>query len=450
MLFRSGHNAEANLARIESRILAETDASMSTFAGGLTLKDRKKLEELDEGVRRKALALLWAYLGRVELDDRQLEELKVEVAPTAHLLTQSMVAITLAYGATTPIMNAYAVAQNLIQAIAPGASPLLQLPYFTPAIAKAIEGDSKFHMTLQQYMAIPEAKRAQLTVGTDLLTHEQYNTAMAIARQLPHLQVPKGGAFFKVVGEKHITPGSLVSLIVKARFVPPGSVGVPEVTKQELEDVDPEEDDLDALLGRAKKSSKFSVDDSFQPPLAYAPYFARDYSPRWNIFLTDSKQGKIAVPPFTFTTFDKPIFENGKPTFNIQTMKAQFQAPPQAGQYTFVLHLVCDAYKGFDHSMEVTLVVDDASKAEEIEEEEEISEPDEGKYMHNIIHKNKNTNDFPDTLAGQMQAMKSGVPAPKRKIAKKKESDSDEDSDSEEEDEDTTSDTDTDTDTDEE
>ena len=143
-----GHNAEANLARIESRILAESDASTSSFAGGLTLKDRKKLEELDEGVRRKALALLWAYLGRVELNDRQLEELKVEVAPTAHLLTQAMIAITLAYGATTPIINAYAVAQSLIQAIAPNESPLLQLPYFTPAIAKTIEGDSKSHMTL--------------------------------------------------------------------------------------------------------------------------------------------------------------------------------------------------------------------------------------------------------------------------------------------------------------
>lgn len=448
-----GHNAEANLARIESRIMAESDASLSSLAGGLTLKDRKKLEELDEGVRRKALALLWAYLGRVELDDRQLEELKVEVAPIAHLLTQSMIAITLAYGATKPIMNAYAVAQSLIQAIAPNASPLLQLPHFTPAIAKAIEGNSRSHMTLQQYMAIPEAKRSQITVGAGLLTKEQYKTAMDVARQLPYLQVPKDGAFFKVVGEKHITPGSLVSLIVKARFVPPGSTDVPEVTKEDLLDIDPEEDDLDALLGRAKKSNKFTatVDDSFQPPLAYAPYFARDYSPRWNIFLTDSKQGKIAVPPFTFTTFDKPIFENGKPTFNMQTLKAQFQAPPQAGQYTFVLHLVCDAYKGFDHSMEVTLVVDDASKAEEIEEEEEISEPDEGMLIDSTIYNNISANDFSDTLAGQMQAMKTGVPAPKRKVVKKKESDSDdeEDSDSEEEDSDT-SDTDTDTDTDEE
>ena len=59
------------------------------------------------------------------------------------------------------------------------------------------------------------------------------------------------------------------------------------------------------------------------------------------------------------------------------------------------------------------------------------------------------TNWITDTIAGQMQAMKSGVPAPKRKVIRKKDSDSSEDSDSEEEDEDTASDTDTDTDTDE-
>ena len=107
--------------------------------------------------------------------------------------------------------------------------------------------------------------------------------------------------------------------------------------------VDPDEGDLDAILGRKKpiKEGETSEQKTVQPPLAYAPFFPRDYSPRWHVFLTDSKQGKMSVPPFTFTSFDKPIYDaSGKPTFNIQTLKAQFQAPPQAGQYTFVMHLV--------------------------------------------------------------------------------------------------------------
>jgi translocation protein SEC63 len=377
-----GEKADSGLAKLESRVLAEGEGA--PLSGGLSTKDRTKLEDLDGGVRRKALGLLWAYLGRVELDDEALNLAKVEVAPIAHALNSSFSAIALAFGSTGPILKSYLTAQNLMQAVAPGSSPLLQLPHITPAIARTIEGDSIAHLTLQQYMDLPDAYRRKISIGKGLLTEAQYQSAINVAKQLPRLQVEK--AFFKVPGEKYITPGSLVSLVVKGRFVPPGSTDIPEVNELDLEDVDPDEDDLDAILGRPKKDAKGGkpVEEAkpVQPPLAFAPYFPRDYSPRWHVFLTDSKQGKIAVPPSTFATFDKLIYDaNGKPSFNMQTIKTQFQAPPQAGHYTFVMHLICDSYLGFDTKMEVTLVVEDVSKAAEIEDEDEISEPDEGKYL---------------------------------------------------------------------
>jgi len=222
--------------------------------------------------------------------------------------------------------------------------------------------------------------------------------------------------------------------VVKGRIIPPGSINVPQVNELDLEDIDPDEGDLDALLGKKKqgKGESAKAEKPIPPPLTFAPYFARDYSPRWHVFLSDSKQGKIAVPPFTFTTFDKPIFDaNGKPSFDMQTLKAQFQAPPQAGHYTFVMHLICDSYIGFDTKMEVTLVVDEASKAETIEAEDDISEPDE------------------DSLAGQMNALKTGglsaTAAPRKKKPVQEESD-----DSNTDDDDDTSETNTDTDPDEE
>jgi translocation protein SEC63 len=370
-----GKNQDSGLNRLESRILAESDAL--PYAAGLDSKDKERLEELDGGIRRKALGLLWAYLGRVEVDDATLEQQKFGVAPIAYDLVQSFTAITLAFGFTKPILDAYHITQCLIQAVPPQSSALLQLPHVTPAIAKEIEEKSKKNISLQGFMDLPEAKRQQIAVSSGLSTSE-YETAVKVAKQLPRLQVAK--AFFKVVGEKHITPGSLVSFIVKGRFVPPGQAA-PAVNPADLEDIDPAEDDVDALLERknGKKSDKL-----IQPPLAYAPYFAEDHSPKWHVFLTDSKQGKMAVPPFTFTTFDKPIMTaDGKPTFNMQTLTAQFQAPPQAGQYTFVMHLVCDSYVGFDTKMEVTLVVDDASKAAELNDDDDISEPDEGKQSQN-------------------------------------------------------------------
>ncbi|KAI0128742.1 Sec63 Brl domain-containing protein [Xylariales sp. AK1849] len=399
-----GDKAESGLSKIESRALA---------AGIMSDKDQDKLESLD-GVKRKVLALLWAYLGRIELDDQALDNAKYMVAPIAAGMAQSYNAIALAYGNTKAIVASYLTTQRLIQAIPPKASPLLQLPHFTTAIVKAVEGESKAHLTVQQFMDQPDAQRRSLAVGKNLLSDAQYLEAVNVARQLPQLRVAK--AFFKVTGEKYIIPSSLVSLVVKGRIIPPGSTSVPAVKEADLEDIDPVEGDLEAL--------KKDDDQRILPPLAFAPRFARQHSPRWYIFLSDSKQGKMAVPPFTFTTFDKPIYTaEGKPTFNMQTLKAQFAAPPGPGHYTFVLNVICDSYIGFDTKMEVTLVVDDADKATDVDAESDISEPDE------------------DSLAGQMNALKGGAP-PK---PKKRRDTSDEEESGTEEEEDDTSATNTDT-----
>jgi translocation protein SEC63 len=439
-----GDKADAGLSKVESKLQA---------ANVLSLKEKEKLEELQSGPRRKALALIWAYLGRVELDDETLTKAKVEMGPVAHSLTKSMTAISLAYGNTTPILGSYYASQRIIQAIPPKGSPLLQLPHFNPAIVKAAEGDSRKHLTIQEFMDLPDTKRRGVAVGKDLLTEEQYKTAVSVAKQLPYLRVAK--AFFKVPGEKCIIPGSLVSLVVKGRFIPPGSEKVPEVNELDLEDVDAAEDDLDVILGR-KKPKQIGKDENGKPvfapaeetdvfpPLTFAPHFARDYSPRWHVFLTDSKQGKMAVPPFTFTQFDRPIYEADgvTPTYNMQTLEAKFAAPPQVGQYTFVMHVVCDSYVGFDTKMEVTLVVEEASKAAEMAGEDEISEPEEGQCPLISRHAQTVANASTDSIAGIMNAAKGGAPPKKRRVA---EEDDSEDESGTEEEEDDTSETNTDT-----
>lgn len=215
----------------------------------------------------------------------------------------------------------------------------------------------------------------------------------------------------------------------------------------DLEDIDPDEGDLDALLGRKSmkankakqlepgaeiKSGPASTDEvekPLQPPLAHAPFFCRDHAPRWHVFLSDETMQKIAVPPFALTTFSRPLFtETGAPTFNMQTFKMQFQAPPKADSYPFVAHVICDSYIGMDSREAVVLVVEDAAK-EEVASEDEISEPDE------------------DSLAGQMHALKSGQPlSPSTKRRSKKareEESSDEESDTEGDDGDDTSETNT-------
>ncbi|KAI9705222.1 MAG: secretory subunit [Bogoriella megaspora] len=425
--FLKGSRADAGLSTLEKRILAEGQTSRLT--SGMFGKDLSKLKSIDEGARRKALGLLWAYLGRVELGDKTLNEEKYEVPPTALKLFESFLAISLVFANTKPVLSSLEACQHLIQAIPPRSSPLLQLPNMTPQAVQAVEGvETRKHLSLQQFMKVPDAQRRKQLVDSGILKASQYQAAMKAVAQVPALVVEK--AFFKVQGEKHIIPNSLVELVVKARVIPPGTRNIPAVNEKDLLDKDKPE---------TAKASQAEEEQKFQPPLAHAPYYARDHSPRWYLFLADSKQGKIAVPPpaTPFSTFGKALFDDkGQPTFNMQTIKMQFGAPPQVGEYKFVMHLVCDSYIGLDTTMDVTLKVENASTAEEIDSEDEISEPDE------------------DTIAGQMQALKGNTPAsPKAKKPRRPRpvvEEEDSGSDTEGDEPDTESETDTDTDTDEE
>lgn len=66
-----GNRVDSGLGKIEKAITAESDVGPS--AAGLSSKDREILDGLD-GVRRKVLALLWSYLGRVRLDGSTLDD----------------------------------------------------------------------------------------------------------------------------------------------------------------------------------------------------------------------------------------------------------------------------------------------------------------------------------------------------------------------------------------
>lgn len=423
-----GGKADTGLGKLEKKLQATSDLDLAMLE-----KDKKLLNELDDATRRKTLALIWAYLGRIDLEDRTLEAEKYEVAPTALRLTEALASIGLAYGFTQPVLSTYQMAQALTQAIPPTklSLPLLQLPHFNPDIIQKIEtkteSTSKEHLTVQSFMALPAEQRQALAQAAGL-PNDRLKQAEQVARQLPYLRVEK--AFFKVQGEKYIIPSSLVQLAVKARFIPPGTSKIPPVSEADLEDPDPAEGDLKA---QNKEIEQHHI------PLAYAPYLPRDRAPQWHIFLADSRQGKIAVPPFRFSTFDKPAFkEDGTPTFEVVTMKMQFQAPPQPGEFKFTMHMVCDSYVGFDYKQDVTLVIDDASKAQEVDDDDDISEPDE------------------DTIAGQMAALKGQAtsdPEAKAKRRAARRAAHDEESDYEsgtDEDEESESETDTDTDSDDE
>lgn len=67
----SGNKMDSGLGKIEKSIAPENGPDPSV--SGLTPRDQEKLQGY-EGARRKASALVWAYLGRVRLDGSSLDD----------------------------------------------------------------------------------------------------------------------------------------------------------------------------------------------------------------------------------------------------------------------------------------------------------------------------------------------------------------------------------------
>ena len=64
----NGNKEDSGLGKIEKSIIQEDEPGPI-----MTQKDRQRLESYD-GARRKAAALLWAYLGRIRLDGASLDD----------------------------------------------------------------------------------------------------------------------------------------------------------------------------------------------------------------------------------------------------------------------------------------------------------------------------------------------------------------------------------------
>jgi translocation protein SEC63 len=298
--------------------------------------------------------------------------------------------MSLAFSNTKPLLSTVNASQNLIQAIPPGGPPLLQLPYFTPAVVQSIEGaNAREHLTVHEYLALPADKRKKLSVGPGLLTERQYQSAIATSLQFPAIHVDS--VWFLVDGEHCVTPNSLCELVVRFRFITPGTTDVPELDPgEEDSDLQENENDRDDNVAAAKRKKRRKGEDDdddedrprYAPPLAHAPLYSKDHSPVWYMFLGDAKTGRIAVPPYTYTTFSRPVLgKEGEVLQHQQTMAMQFGAPPSVGKYSFVLHIMCDSYIGFDVKEFVTMeVVEPEAVEEEVDdmvEEELVVEEDE-------------------------------------------------------------------------
>jgi translocation protein SEC63 len=342
---------------------------------------------------RKNLILLYSHVLRINSKSPKLTKDRYIVGAKAERLLNGMLSISLAHNWMDMTIQLMDMLQCLVQAVPPSsemrsASELMQLPGMTLEAAQAVTHSNAQwgHLGLQGFWKMGDQERRKgLRIGQsdNLISEQQYKDAVGVLGEWPRIEMVD--AFFKVTGEKIVTPGAVVQFIVKIRALPfkkDGTLlfnGVRANSDLNKRDTDSsvrpsnEEDDENESKQNPALEGKQAIG------YAHAPLFLEERKPNWWVFLADAKQSRIIVQPVKCTDIGPDA---------VRTFSIQFQAPPQVGLYSFRAIVKSDVYLGSEAEMSVLLKVDDASELEIEDYEDDISDPEE------------------DTLAGQMAAMR--------------------------------------------
>ncbi|KAJ7224482.1 Sec63 Brl domain-containing protein [Mycena pura] len=324
--------------------------------------------------RQRAMVLLYAYLLRLDVGQGLAKEQAALILQTP-LLLNAMLIITQSRNWLTPVLATMRIHAFLTQALPPSPAPrkpLAQLPGVKLDETQVNDDNYvAFVRTLQEQedSRVIDAQKALGRWG----------------------RVEIVDVSFRVIGERIITPSSIVYLVVKLRLVPPGA----EPPKQEEVDGEAvkrlkravEEREL-AFLNSRKDAEDLRPGQTFSGG-AHAPFWPGTRRPSWWIVLADDKSNRVVVPPLKIT--DVPFRRTGDAS-DFRAYKIQFQVPQTTGLLTWRVYVVSDSFVGEEPHQDIVMKIEDVSalKDDERGEEDEISEPEE------------------DTIAGQMAAMRGG------------------------------------------
>ncbi|KAG5645765.1 hypothetical protein DXG03_005302 [Asterophora parasitica] len=370
-------------------------------------KARLKWEEVkrlcgQDAPRRKALVLLYAHLLRLPIQSVSLRTEQTEILLQTPLLLTALLNIATSRNWLSSSIAVMRLHAYITQALLPGSERLrfAQLP----------------NIKIDEVLTLaPEA--SDIADFVHALEEKQDGRVVDVKKA-----VAKWGraeivdAAFKVIGERIVTPSSIVFLVVKLRISPPTL----KSAEQEDLDVDEtkrriklnDEKDEEFLLSR-KEAEDLPSEDALTGS-AHAPYWPGERKPSWWLVLGDEKSNRVVVPPVKIS--DIPLTQPGHER-DFRSYKVQFQAPPNVGVFTWKAQLISDTFVGEDSSVDIILKIEDASVLDaEDPSEDEISDPDE------------------DTIAGQMAVMRGG--AVKKSGARHSDDDDDDESSTDDDDND--------------
>lgn len=324
-----------------------------------------------EGTEQRALVLLYAHFLRLQISNEALKQEQAKLLLQAPMLLNALLGISAARSWLSPTLMVMRLHAYVTQALLPGktVAPQAQLPGF--------EGDEN------------------ASEGKDLASfisrlEDEGDSRITEARKAVEgwSRLDVVDMTFKVIGERLVTPSSIVFLLVKLRLRRPLQSDAPSsISEKSAKAIREDREKDDKFLNSRKDAEDI---EGATPVWAHAPHWPGLRKPGWWLVLADDKSNRIVVPPMKIS--DVPASSPEKER-DYRSYKLQFQAPPNVGLFTWKVYLVSDTFVGEESCQDISLKIDDISalNAEEQTAEDEISDPEE------------------DSLAGQMAAMRGGA-----------------------------------------
>ncbi|KAF8075961.1 hypothetical protein FPV67DRAFT_1649028 [Lyophyllum atratum] len=351
-----------------------------------------------DAARRKALILLYAHLLRLRLHSTTLQSEQNEILLQTPLLLSALLNISISRNWLSVYLDHHEITR--LSDSGPS-SWLTEVSTLAPEATDM--GDLVHALEEKQDSRAVDVKKALAKWGRAEIVD----------------------AAFKVIGERVVTPSSIVFLVVKLRISPPS---IKHFEQKEF-DVDETKrrirlnDEKDEEFLTSRKEAEELSSDNVLTGWAHAPHWPGERKPSWWLVLADEKSNRVVVPPMKLSEIPlaQPDHER-----DYRSYKVQFQAPQNVGVFTWKVQLISDTFVGEDSSRDITLKIEDVSTLNSDDPlDDEISDPDE------------------DTIAGQMAAMRGGA-VKKAKLGDDEESDEESSTDDDEAASDSSSDSDSD------
>ncbi|ESK87828.1 translocation protein sec63 [Moniliophthora roreri MCA 2997] len=345
----------------------------------------KSIVGVDENAkdsRRRSMILLYAHLLRLDINRPSLKDEQTQILLQTPVLLNALLSISVSRNWLVPTIFTMRFHSFVTQALLPHNSPIKQRLAQLPGIKTSEVSSENTFKADDLSDLVAELEQKGDGRATDVKKAVEKWGRLEIV-----------DASFKVIGERIVTPSSIVYLMLKLRISPPGANGSSQRKEPDADTVKKyikinEEKDNEFLLSRKDAED---VEEENSPGWAHAPYWPGNRRPGWWLVLADDKTARVVVPPMKITQvpYSNPNAEYDR---DYRTYKLQFQAPNGPGLFTWKIYLVSDTFVGEEVSRALTLKIDDASalNADEQGDEDEISDPEE------------------DSLAGQMAAMRGG------------------------------------------